>query len=82
VRHPHGGISDFLTEQEARAFVGKNPEYSLEAPQRTTHNYVVFDDKLIDILQKYGIGGLIAGGGWQFSATPVDYDPFAPESGL
>jgi hypothetical protein len=25
-----------------------------------THNYVVFDDKLIDIIKKYGIAGLIA----------------------
>jgi hypothetical protein len=27
-----------------------------------TRNYVVFNDKLIDILRKYGIGGLLAGG--------------------
>ncbi len=27
-----------------------------------THNYVVFDDKIIDILKKYGIAGLTAGG--------------------
>lgn len=28
-----------------------------------THNYVVFDDKLIDIIKKYGLAGLITGGG-------------------
>lgn len=27
-----------------------------------TNNYVVFDDKIIDIIKKYGIAGLIAGG--------------------
>lgn len=27
-----------------------------------THNYVVFDDKLIEILRKYGLAGLMAGG--------------------
>ena len=30
-----------------------------------THNYVVFDDKMIDIIKKYGIGALIAGLGSQ-----------------
>ena len=28
-----------------------------------SHNYVVFDANTIDILRKYGIAGLIAGGG-------------------
>lgn len=28
-----------------------------------SRNYVVFDDSLVEILRKYGIGGLIAGGG-------------------
>lgn len=28
-----------------------------------THNYVVFDDKTIEIIRKYGIPGLISGGG-------------------
>ena len=27
---------------------------------RATRNYVVFDDKLIDILKKYGIAGIAA----------------------
>lgn len=41
-----------------------------------TSNYVVFDDKLIDIVKKYGMAGLIAGGAAHFSTTPVDYNPF------
>lgn len=27
-----------------------------------SHNYVVFDDKLIDILRRYGLGGIMVGG--------------------
>jgi hypothetical protein len=27
-----------------------------------SHNYVVFDDKLIDILRRYGLAGLVGGG--------------------
>jgi hypothetical protein len=37
-----------------------------------THNYVVFDDKLIDIIKKYGLAGLIAGGAAHFQMTPTD----------
>jgi hypothetical protein len=36
-----------------------------------THNYVVFDDKLIDIIKKYGLAGLIAAGAAHFTA-PAD----------
>ena len=36
-----------------------------------TSNYVVFDDKLIDIIKKYGLAGLIAGGAAHFTA-PAD----------
>jgi hypothetical protein len=39
------------------------------APQ--THNYVVFDDSLIDIIKKYGLAGLIAAGAAHFTA-PAD----------
>lgn len=44
-----------------------------------THNFVVFDDKLIDILKKYGIAGigaLPAMGAYHFQHEPVDHDPF------
>jgi hypothetical protein len=54
-----------------------------------SHNYVVFDDKLIDIIRKYGLAGLIAGGaatigGNADAAThviPVEHDPFAMPPG-
>jgi hypothetical protein len=32
-----------------------------------THNYVVFDDKLIDIIKKYGVAGLIGAGASNWS---------------
>jgi hypothetical protein len=31
-----------------------------------TRNYVVFDDKLIDILKKYGLAGLVASGAYHY----------------
>jgi hypothetical protein len=37
-----------------------------------SRNYVVFDDRLITILRKYGIGGLIAGGG-AYALTDAEY---------
>jgi hypothetical protein len=45
-----------------------------------TRNYVVFDDKLISIMKKYGIAGLgalPAMGAYHFQTTPGDGDPFA-----
>jgi hypothetical protein len=36
-----------------------------------THNYVVFDDSLIDIIKKYGLAGLIAAGAAHFT-SPAD----------
>ena len=56
-------------------FVAKHPEYSLQSPNQTK-NYVVFNDKLIDIVKKYGLAGLVAGGASHFQASPVDYNPF------
>jgi hypothetical protein len=44
-----------------------------------TSNYVVFDDKLIDIIKKYGLAGLVAGGAAHFSTQQVDHDPFATQ---
>src|SRR5271166_5884660 len=43
--------------------------------QHGTSNYVVFNDKLIDIVKKYGLAGLIAGGGAHFSLQPTDAQP-------
>ena len=44
-----------------------------------TSNYVVFDDALIEILKKYGLTGLLAGGGATYLATQPGGDP---KSGL
>jgi hypothetical protein len=40
-----------------------------------TRNYVVFNDKIIDIVKKYGLAGLVAGGASHFSTVPVDHQP-------
>lgn len=45
-----------------------------------TRNYVVFDDKLVSIMKKYGIAGLgalPAMGAYHFQTAPTDGDPFA-----
>lgn len=44
-----------------------------------THNYVVFDDKLIEILRKYGIAGLLAGGA-SFASGATNDNPMAAAS--
>lgn len=59
---------DTREEAEALAHSMANP------PQ--THNYVVFNDKIIDILKKYGFAGLVAAGAAHYKATQVDHDPF------
>ena len=46
----------FPTEEAARAWAD-------EKIGGGTHNYVVFDDSTINILKKYGLAGLTAGGG-------------------
>jgi hypothetical protein len=51
-----------------------------ESAPKPTSNYVVFDDKIIDIIKKYGLAGLIAGGASHFATQPVDHDPFAARS--
>lgn len=56
VIHPRGGINDFADEASALAFLAKNPEHSLKPP-KVNHNYVIFDDKLIDINRRYAQGG-------------------------
>jgi hypothetical protein len=67
---------------DARADLAKQPdnqqlqiavqqlEKQAAAPGQT-HNYVVFDDSLIDIIKKYGLAGLIAAGAAHFTA-PAD----------
>ncbi len=48
--------------------------------QHGTSNYVVFDDKLIDIIKKYGMAGLVAGGAKHFATQQVDHQPDFEES--
>ena len=43
--------------------------------QGGTRNYVIFNDKLIDIVKKYGLAGLVAGGASHFQTVPVDNQP-------
>lgn len=62
VRHPQGGINEFPNEAAARAFVARYPEHELEAPKPQTSNYVLFNDKIIDILKKWGLAGMLGGG--------------------
>lgn len=40
-----------------------------------TNNYVVFDDKLIDIIKKYGLAGLLAGGATTSQDQPAQAAP-------
>lgn len=54
-RHPRGGIDDFPDEASARAFIARNPEYTLAPPRPQTSNYVVWNDSIIELLRKYGI---------------------------
>jgi hypothetical protein len=54
----------------------------LDKYHKGTHNYVVFDDKLIDILKKYGMAGVAATGlAGQRLLIPADGDPFANSGG-
>jgi hypothetical protein len=56
-RHPQGGVWEHPDEQSALAFIAKNPDYTLEPPKQSL-NYVVNNDKLIDIIKKYGLAAL------------------------
>ena len=70
-----GNIShseDFDAREAAMAAADK-----LNAAVPRTHNYVVFNDKLIDIVKKYGLAGLVAGGAAHFKTQPVDHNPYA-----
>jgi hypothetical protein len=55
----------FDTEEQAKAFLAENqakgrPVVGVEHAPNTS-NYVVFDDKLIDILKKYAVAGAVGG---------------------
>lgn len=45
-----------------------------------THNYVIFNDKILNIVKKYGMAGLIAAGHAHFTTTQTDEDPFNAHS--
>ena len=62
----------FDTEAEAQAALA-------EKTAGQTHNYVVFDDKIIDILRKYGIAGLTAGGFGALAAAGMPTEARAGE---
>lgn len=57
-----------------KALAGRREELAQMQP---THNYVVFNDKIIDILKKYGMAGLVTGGAYHLKTQPVGHDPFA-----
>lgn len=44
----------------------KAKQYADKLKSKGTYNYVVFDDKLVDIIKKYGLAGLIAGSASNF----------------
>jgi hypothetical protein len=43
-----------------------------------TRNYVVFDDKLIDIVRKYGLAGLLGAGAYHFKTSGNHDNPHIP----
>lgn len=45
-----------------------------------THNYVIFNDKLLNIVKKYGMAGVIGAGHAHFTTTQTDEDPFNAHS--
>lgn len=63
---------DEFADDKHPAVVAKRNEYVAQQSalkdqlSKQTHNYVVFDDKLVDIIKKYGLAGLVAGGASNF----------------
>lgn len=53
-KSPRGGENVFYNEEAAKAFVARNPEYSLIAPKRTA-NVVFFDPDMAQILERNGV---------------------------
>ena len=84
-RSDFGPYSPFTNRADAQAHMdmlrrqGFHDAEIREQAQPQTSNYVVFNDKLIDIIKKYGLAGLVAGGGAHFTTTPVDHNPFAAQ---
>jgi len=61
-RADYQGHIDRLVSERAAVARKANP----------SRNFVVFDDSLIQILRRYGIGAAAVGGGW--AVTPEEYD--------
>lgn len=62
-----GSVEKALEVAQQRLANARSPRDAIKAEEMVaaltrTHNYVVFDDNIIDILKKYGIAGLTAGG--------------------
>ena len=68
-----------IGEYEAEVQRARNGLANAQHQLKGTSNYVVFDDKLIDIIKKYGLAGLVAGGAAHFSTQQVDHDPFVEQ---
>jgi hypothetical protein len=50
----------------------------MEHRDMSTRNYVVFDDKLIDIVKKYGLAGLLGAGAYHFKTSGNHDNPHVP----
>jgi hypothetical protein len=61
----------FKTREEARALA------DAKSGEGQTSNYVVFDPKMIEIMRKYGIAGMLGGGAASQQQYPL---PFQPEA--
>lgn len=59
VNLPNFGGYDFNSLKEAQEFIAKNPKEKAELiePTQTTSNFVVFDPKHMNILERNGVGG-------------------------
>jgi hypothetical protein len=85
LRHTQGGIQDFPTEEAARAFSDRYlGQYTIEPP-RISRNYVMFDDKLVDILKRYALPAAVGYGLYETMKPQTAYAaemPVAPRLAL
>jgi hypothetical protein len=74
---PYSDPVKFATKQQADDYAAEQRAngFGAEAGQTGTRNYVVFDPKIINIVKKYGLAGLVAGGAAHFQTVPVDNEP-------
>ena len=67
--------SDETLKRTAAASLEKYKAELEVARQGVTHNYVLFDDKLVSILKKFGLAGLIGGGYKHFTSGGSNETP-------